>query len=79
MIDFNSNTDELEHRMEIEDARLEVVEEFGFQVAFLSCGWVGCALGSYWWILVGVPLYFIIRRPYLKRQEVAEKNWADSI
>jgi len=34
MIDFNSNTDELEHRMEIEDARLEVVEEFGFQVRF---------------------------------------------
>lgn len=79
MIDFNSKTDELAHRMEIEDARLVVVEELGFQVAFLGCGWLGCALGSYWWLLVGVPLYFIIRRPYLKRQEAAEKAWSNSI
>ena len=78
-MDANSKTDELEHRMEIENTRLGVVEELGFQVAFLGCGWFGCALGSYWWLLAGLPLYFIIRRPYLKRQEAAESAWSDSI
>ncbi len=78
-MDFNSKTDELEHRMEIEDTRLGVVEELGFQVAFLGCGWIGCALGSYWWFLAGIPLYFIIRRPYLKQQEAAENAWSHSL
>lgn len=68
MIDFVSNTDELEHRMDIEDARLGVVEEMGFQVELLGSGWLSCVLGRW-----GHDVQLLIRRPLNSRKSASFK------